>query len=335
MALTTRQKQGLLIGGTVLAVSLILFSAESAEAKKLGKKLIEDIKPNRPALPPPGERVTTPVVQEETVVRAETTAVPGCDPLLTPPEGMGCFETAEGEWALMPSINDAPPVEPKDSDLPTMGFRDIGVSNDYSAAKIGAHWEISVLHPFLEEERTAGRLAVMNHDSSVWDWLVAEPTSFVGDLVGSQAAGGAIYTALWITATGGVGTAAISGVGGEAILAGTRLSSAISKMAQWLGTGTTFTIAGKTITASALTVLVTEAMFEQSIETLRMWEEDDDLAGSAYEAFQKFRYTHRAIHGTHGDVWLKDLPWSRFPAMAEVQSEILLAIGRYQRRTFD
>jgi hypothetical protein len=331
--LTQGQKAGLIFGGAVLTALLIVGKAEGAF-----DGLISKSSPPKAKLPPvtarlPGNPPPAPV--GEFTAKAKPTVIEGCDPLGDFPPYVGCYDI-NGVWTLT--------AEAEGSMPPAIKPSEIGVSNDFSDIKIGAHWVINELYPFLEAERQADRLAVYDYDAGwVADLLYADPVSFVNDLFGWNqigiTKGDAVMLTAYTIAAGGL--VKFMPLGATVIPVGAKLSTAVRLMAAGGAQGTKVALAA--ISGSEIHAVLVEML---GAETGTIGPEGQyatdipdwmgDLLASAEEAFFKLLKTKTYLYGYNDPkkVLLGELPQWDFPAVGKLYQYIFAEILRFQRRKF-
>lgn len=91
--------------------------------------------------------------------------------------------------------------------LPKVESAEVAFTPDLTKFKVGSSWKIKVLDAWLNERRVEGRLATVDHEEGwLYDLLIDDPTTWLGDITGTGKTGGTvIYAALWLMATVGVG----------------------------------------------------------------------------------------------------------------------------------
>ena len=100
--------------------------------------------------------------------------------------------------------------------LPELAGDEVGFSADYSNYHVGATWTLRHLEIFLNERRLAGTLLTKVEPGLLYQYLVDNPATFLGDLFGaSKNTGLWLYGTLWAVATFGA-TAHAFGFAGAA-----------------------------------------------------------------------------------------------------------------------
>jgi len=174
--LSQGQKAGLLFGGAILAGLLIVGRADRKLKGYFNTK-------KRPSKLPPSpygiKRDGDPPAKEVGEISGAAASIPiPCDPLLAPKSPCHvCTARADGKLYLQTKAGceGVPAIKPWE----------IGVSIDYDEYKIGDHWAINILYPFLDKERQEGRLAVYDHDAGeISEMLWDDPRSFINETFG-------------------------------------------------------------------------------------------------------------------------------------------------------
>jgi len=240
---------------------------------------------------------------------------------------------------------------------------------DLNKYDVGPMWTFRVLDPWLNEQRKAGKLLTVNHNEGwLYELLIENPTTFLGDITGLGKTGGSvIYGGLWLMATAGIGIYA-SGFAsaGANIQAATQAASATRAM-QILGPEAT-KLAGvlyhKGFAASQIALALADfggtqqmakfgvskaivaisagaAGLGASMSAALLAETginaafSGDLAASATEAAGEFMMNHKANVGGVM-IPLALLPsGDRYPAVQEFNKQLMNYIIKFQKRTFE
>lgn len=347
--LTQKQKGGLIFGAAALAALLVIGKAEGAFKGFQVKK-----QPPKMPLPPLGAKTTAPKPEAPTgaIVIQGTPMEAPCDPLRPDllPACMGCFDMGGGRFITRPLYGA--------TELPEFTKHQIGVSCDYAKAELGDFWILSVLHPFLENERQQGRLATYDHNAgSIAEFLFSDPISFINDMLGTDdglvSAGAAVYATAFM----------ISGVG---LLGGTVLVEGTSIALPVFSKAIVGASLASTLATTAGTTMVSFSEIHDGIENMyqdlhaeelakpdgpTLWATRDDmrttlnkLLVSAVEAFLKLTETKTCVwnagkHPEGGpgytkDVKLAELPYAHNPAIYGMFQIIFKQILLFQRRDF-
>jgi hypothetical protein len=332
--LSQGKKAGLIFAAAVLASFLIVRKAEGKTLKSLIFKdktpvklpPVAQVKQEGTAQPPPPTKAIE--------AKADPKAIKQCDPLVVPPEGMGCFEVGGGVFALLPSVQGVAQADPNDAIAPDPGPYDISLSNDLSSYKIGRFFILKTLWPYLDNLREAGKLETREREP-LWDSLTqfawSDPAKWLAEDMGApEILGYAAMAALYITAGGGAAAIAASSVslaliGSIPLAVGTKYSAVISGLAvgaNWAGT-----LAYGTVGVSLATDLLFYPFNSGS-------EEDKAVLISQYSALTAFMEDYSAQYGAHGPLRLSAIPYADKPAMEDLIEEIRLAIHEFQQRMF-
>ena len=346
--LTSGQKAGLLFGGAILAGLLIV---GKAEGKFDG--IIDSILPPKRKVPPLGD------VAPGKAERIEPGGYAGsgkpmdvpCDPLahydLAP--HVGCYDVDGKNFFLRP--------EYPSRDIPKITFREIGVSADYASYEIGRFWVLGTLHPFLNEERLAGRFAVEDKDAgSIADFLYNDPVSFINQVLGADntgvTLGDAVYTTAWMLAGGGV-AGRVAGLIGKVLnvqsgaasagLAGATLATVSGAIAFAAGDVAIVTLVGDA--NKGVENMYTDLHTEELAKSpgTAAWANQEEMSEflnalvvSAVEAFNKLIAKKTCIWGfeQRKEMRLADLPYAGNPEIQKMFSQIFREILLFQRRDF-
>lgn len=109
------------------------------------------------------------------------------------------------------------PNSPEQKVLPELASDEVGFSADFTNHHVGATWRHRHLETFLNERRLAGTLLTKTEPGLLYEYLVDNPATFLGDLFGaSKNTGLWIYGGLWAVATLGASAHALGFAGGAA-----------------------------------------------------------------------------------------------------------------------
>jgi len=332
--LSQRQKGGLLFGAAALTAFLLVRKAEGKTLKSLVFK--EKTPAKLPSVAQVKKEGTAQPAPPSTAIEGKTdpNAVTQCNPLIGPPEGMGCFDVGGGIFALLPSVQGEPQTAANDSIAPDPGPYDISLSNDLSHDKMGKFFILKTLWPYLDALRKDGKLET-REEEPLWDSLTqfafSDPAKWLAEDMGSpEWFGYATMGALYFIASGGVAalttpslTAAL--IANVPLAAGTSLSAAISTLAvgaNWAGT-----FAAGTVGVALATDIIFYPFNSGS-------EEDAAVLASQYSALTAFMERYSAQYGDHGPLRLSKVPYAKHPNMEDLIEEIRLAIHEFQQRRF-